>query len=247
MAEGRYGVDPTRLKGQKSIVDHMVELRKRVAVGETGLRIGHTAIEGGDLTVRNGDNIVSETDGTVVLRLFGGGIPEIRFYPLGETDTHQASLLSFDFDTGSGADQAVQLCIEETGSLDQDGGKVLLTRTFAVLSHQPEVGEETYIWLNADPGVEEIVLIKGRWSDQYQYDVRQALYTGSFSFGSGFSNWTHTYLAPFATTICPIVGFMNSVDTAVAWSITAQSTSSFKVRWATGTDGKTINFWNFRI
>ncbi len=242
----KYGVDPSRLKGQKTIIEHLKDLVGRVAAGETSLQIGHTAVEDGHLTIRNGDVIVSESDGTVVLRLLHGGIPEIRFFPLGETDTHRAVILSFDFDAGAGADQAIQMGIEKTNT-DQDGGKVLLTREIAVLSHQPAVGDETYVWLNADPLIPGSIVIKGRWSDQIFYEANQALYMGSFSFGSGFSNWTHTYLSSFATDMCPVVGFMNSVDTAVAWSITAQSTSSFKVRWATGTDGKTINFWNFRI
>lgn len=239
---GRYGRDPLRLGGQKDIVEYVKDALRRIETGESSLQIGHTAIEDGNLVVRNGDIVVSETSGEVVLRILHGGTPEIRMYPLGDTDTHRVAFFGYDFNAGGAPDQAVQLCIETT-DLAQDGGKLLMSRQYAILSHQPDGGLESFLWLNAFSPQE--ALYRGRWTNQVQYDNNMGLYMGVINAGGGFSSWTHTYFTSFATTIAPVVGLVNSGST-VTWTITGMTTSAFTVGWS-GTAAKTINFWNFRV
>lgn len=242
----KYDVDPSRLKGQKNIIDYILSIMDRLEKGEKGLRIGFTAIEDGNLTVRNGDIIVSETDDSIVLKILHGAVPEIRFWPLGDTDTHQATLFAYDYNGDvTNPDQAIQLDVELVDNT-VDGGKVLLTRNYAILSHQPDGFEESYIWLNAQGSSNrQVFLFRGKWSNQQQVDSNMGLYMGSIGVSAGFSSWTHTYSVAFASTMCPVVGLVNTAGT-VTWNITAMSTSAFTVTW-TGTLAKTLNFWNFRI
>lgn len=241
---GRYDVDPTRLQGKKSIIEFMQEVLKKVGSDDASLQIGHTSIEDGDLIIRNGDIIVSETDGEVVLQIMHGITPEIRFFPLGVNDTHRVALFAYDFGGGAAApDQAVQLCVETVGSV-QDGGKLLLSRNYAILSHQPNGGSESYLWLNGNLTGSQEALFRGKWSNQAQFDSNMGLYMGVINAGGGFSSWTHTYFTSFATTIAPVVGLVN--NPVVTWTILGFSTSSFTVGW-TGTASKTITFWNFRV
>lgn len=238
----RYDRNPLRLGGQKDITEFVQGLLERMKAQESSLQIGHTAIEDGNLVIRNGDIIVSESDDSVVIRVVHGGIPEIRFYPLGDTDTHRIAMFGYDFNSGGAPDQAFQLCVE-TNNLVQDGGKLLMSRQYAILSHQPDGGLESFLWLNAFSPQE--ALYRGRWTNQVQHDNNMGIYTGVISVGGGFSSWTHTYFTSFATTIAPVVGLVNSGST-VTWTITGMTTSAFTVGWS-GTAAKTINFWNFRV
>ena len=241
----RYDRNPLRLKGQKDIVEYVRELLTRVEAGESSLQIGHTAIEDGDLIVRNGDIVVSESDGEVVLRILHGGTPEIRMYPLGDTDTHRVALFAYDFNAGGSPDQAVQLCVETSPGAAQDGGKLLMSRQYAILSHQPNGGAESYLWLNANSAGTQEAVYRGKWTNSLQFDNNMGLYMGVINTGGGFTSWTHTYFTSFATTIAPVVGLVNTGG-AITWTITAMTTSAFTVSW-TGTATKIINFWNFRV
>lgn len=245
----KYQVDPSWLKGQQDIVGYVRDVISRLSASDTSLRIGHTAIEDGDLTIRNGDILVSETDGTVVMRIKHGAVPEIRFFPLGETDDYQATLFAYDdnFDPLD-PNQALFLGIEKVAGPAVDGGKVLLSKDYAVLSWQPDDGGvlESYIWVNAHSqyGNPQVFVFRGKWPDQFMFDGDQGIYPGTIGISAGFTSWTHTYAATFNGTICPLVTLINS--TVVSWMVTATSTSSFTTSWS-GTAAKTLNFWNFRI
>lgn len=243
----RYSVSPTNLEGKADVVTYIQDLFRRMGDTDTALRIGHTAIEDGNLTVRNGDIIVSETDDTVVLRIKHGATPEIDFYPLGETDTHQGVVFAQDFNNDpSNPNQAIQMDIE---LLDNtiDGGKVLLTRTEAIIAHQPDGGEECFIWLNALAGIsEEIIDVRGRFPDQSQRDSHTGLYMGAFTATAGFSTWTHTYFTPFATTIVPVVTVGVNGGT-LTWGLDSYSTSNFVIRFGVTANNKMVTFWAFRI
>jgi len=241
----RYGVDPGRLKGQKSIIEFFQDAFRRIESGESSLQIGHTAVEDGDLTIRNGDLLVSESDNSVVLRLMHGSVPELRMFPLGETDSHRIALFGADFnlDQGAGPDQSVQLCVETVDAI-QDGGKVLLTRNNAIFSHQPAAGDESFLWLNAPASSTQEAVYRGKWTNQWQFDNQMGIYPGVIVVGSGFTSWTHSYFTSFATTVGPVVGLVNSA--AISWCIQGFSTAAFTVIWS-GTAAKTIAFWNFRI
>lgn len=240
----RYGVDPKYLQGQKDIVSYVREISERITSQEQALKSGHTSIEDGNFIVRNGNILVSESDDTVVLRIKHGEVPEINMWPLGDTDTHQVTFLGYD-DTAGG--QALGLLVETSPGMSPDGGKLLLTREFSILSHQPNIGNETFIWLNSLQGViEEVALYRGRWSDQLQYDSNMGLYMGAFTASSGVSTWTHTYSTPFSTTIAPLftVGINGGT---VTWGIDSYSTSSFVIRFGATGSNKFVTFWNFRL
>lgn len=241
----RYDVDPSRLKGQKSLIEYVKDVTNRVTEGSASLQVGHTSIEDGDFVVRNGDIIVSETDGVVVMRIIHGAIPEIQMFPLGGTDTHRVVIFGADFNSGVGTpNQTIQIGVETIDGF-QDGGKLLLTKTEAIFSHQPDIGNESFLWFNAPvPTLNQEAVYCGRWPNQYQFNNQMGIYTGVINAGAGFSSWTHTYLTSFATTAAPVVGLVN--NPVVTWTILSFTTSAFTVGWS-GTAAKTITFWNFRI
>lgn len=241
----RYESDPTRRRGRPDIVEYIKDLSERLRTAEVGLRIGHTAIEDGDLVVLNGDIRVGETDGTTVLRILHGETPEIRFFPLGSTDDYLVAMYGFDFDSGFGTDQAIQIDVEQADGLILDGGKLLLTKRIAVLSHQPDSGEETYVWVNADPANDEVILFRGRMKDSIMYDDRQMFYAGTISVSSGFSTWTHSYAATWGDQILPVLTVNNNGAT-IQWNLDSFTISGFTVRFSSTVSGKNINFFNVR-
>ena len=246
VGQSRYDTNPNRLQGQKDIITHVLDLGERITTKEKSLQIGHTAIEDGDLTVRNGYIVVSETDDTIVMRLKHGAIPEIQFFPLGDNDTHKATLFGQDFNNdANNPNQAIQLDIE---LLDNtiDGGKLLLMRDGVILSHQPDGGQESFIWLNSLAGIsEEVIAIRGAWPNQLQYDSHAALHMGDFVASSGFSTWTYTYSTPFATNMVPLFTIGVNGGT-LTWGIDSYSTSSFVIRFGVTANNKFVTFWNFR-
>lgn len=240
----RYDSNPTRIEGKKDIVEYVTEMMQRLGAGETVQRIGATSIEDGNLTVRNGDIIVSEVAGNVVWKLLHGSLPEMRWFPLGDTDVRRISFFS-DNDPTFG--QSITMLVESNPGGVADGGKIILANDMAVFSHHPLAsgGNECYLWLNIDPVLAEIISMQGKWPNQFQYDTRQAVYPGQASIGAGFGSYTHTYFSAFASTVVPVATLFNSGGT-VSWVLTAQSTSSFTITWS-GTTAKTINWWVFRV
>lgn len=241
----KYDVDPLRLQGKKDIVEYFKELDNRVGDSETGLRIGNTAIENGNLTIRNGDIIVSETAGLVVLRVIHGAVPEIRFFPIGDTTDHRATI----FGQGSSPPfptTTLTFAIETNPAGAIDGGKLIIDQSFTVLSHQPASGNESYFWLNIDAVASEVFAFQGKVTNQVQYSTLQAIYPGTQSVSAGVSSYTHTYFAAFATTAAPVATLNNTGGGTVSWNLTAQSTSAFTITWS-GTTAKVINWWVFRV
>jgi hypothetical protein len=240
----RYGSSPTRNQGKKDIVEYVSEMMERLGTGETVRRIGATAIEDGNLTVRNGDIIVSESAGEVVWKLLHGAVPEMRWFPIGDTDTHR---ITFYGSNDPFFAQSLTVVVETNPGAVADGGKVILSKDMAILSHHPIAsgGNESYIWLNGDFSAPEVIDIQCKWYNQFQTTSLQGVYTGQASIGGGFGSYTHTYFSAFASTAVPIATLFNSGG-AVSWVVSAQSTSSFTISWS-GTTGKTVNWWVFRI
>lgn len=245
MTNNKYQVDPTRKRGQPDIIEYIKDMHDRLGASDVSFRIGHTSIEDGDLVVLNGDIRVKEEDGTTVLRILHGSTPEIRMFPLGDTDTHQIAWFGFDFGSPPTVDQAMLLEIERISDLFQDGGKLFFTRGYAVLSHQNFGGQETYIWLDADAAVDEVVNFRGKMRDSWQYDTRQMFYAGTISVSSGLSTWTHTYASSWADTILPVCT-VNQNGSTVSWNLDSYTVSAFTVRFSSTVSGKNINFFNVR-
>lgn len=242
----KYQIDPTRRRGQPDIVEYVKDLTERVQDSEVGLRIGHTAIEDGDLVVLNGDIKVKESDGTTVLQIVHGATPEIRMFPLGDTSTHMISWFGFDLGTPPDVDQAMLMEVERAADLIIDGGKLYLTRNYAIFGHHNFGGEETYLWFNADPAFAESIVFRGRFRDSWQYDTRQAFYPGTINASSGVSTWTHTYASSFADQVVPIITVTYSGAT-LQWNIDNFTQSAFTVRFSTTTGSKFISFFNVRV
>lgn len=241
----RYGVSPRGLRGKTDLIDHIAVLNERMYKEEVATQAGFTAIEEGNFTVRGGDIIVSETDDTVVLRLLHGTVPAIEFYPLGENADHYSVIYGNDaFLDG----QALTLGIFDTDD-NNDGGLIVLRRTQLGLActTNADVGQQVSIALNADETVgPELFGFTGRWANQWQFGTRAGLYVGSFVASSGFSTWTHSYFASFATSVIPVCTVLHAGST-IQWVLESFSTSAFTVRFSSTTNAKTINFWNFRI
>lgn len=241
----RYDVDPIRREGKKDIVEHIINLAKRLQSKETGIQAGHTAIEDGNFTVRNGDIIVSESDDSIVLRIIHGNVPAIRFTPNGDDDPNRISLFGGDdAEFGIYLWQAVQT---HPGALI-DGGNIIFGQNYLLLSHWPQAGggEETFIALNGDVAQANSLIYQGRFANQTQYSNLSGLYVGSFVASSGVSTWTHTYFTPFATTFVPVLTVLHA-GSNIQWTLDAQSTSAFTVRFSSTVSQKTINFWGFRL
>lgn len=241
----RYQIDPTRLRGQPDIIEYIKDISERLKVGETGLRIGHTSIEDGDLVVLNGDIRVKESDGTTVLQILHGSVPEIRMFPLGDTDTHQISWFGFDFGAAPDTDQGSQMQVERVSDLFQDGGKLFLGRNYALLSHMEFGQQETYIWLNFDPSVPELIQFRGKMRSQWQYDTRQMFYAGKFDISAGFTTWTHSYASTWADEILPVITVLLNGST-LQWVLDSFTVSGFTVRVSSTVSIKTVTFFNVR-
>lgn len=212
------------------LIDVIVKLEKRVKDLETNQRLSYSAFELGSI------KMISE-------------IPSITMYPTGPDSTRRAALYAFDFGgTGDPAGTAVTLVIEgldPDSFIDSAGGTIFLGYNFALLGVHNPIDDipESYIWLG-QPG-DDLIDFQGTFNDQNQTSAQQAIYSGSFVTGAGFTSFTHTYFEAFASQVVPVCTLLNSAG-ALTWNLTAQSTSSFTVAWS-GTLTKTINFWNVRL
>lgn len=258
-AGSRYKSDPRRVQGKTDLAEILGNINQRIRTSETAFRVGHTAIEDGDLVVRNGDIVVSETDGTEVLRMIHGAVPELRFRPLGIDDDRFAAVWGQDYTTdlgggfGSIVTTALNLGIYDSAIPEDhvlDGGEVRILPDGVIVDYQPNNGDEqVYISLNAYSRVDpfkEIITIRGRWDDQFDFDDHAAMSVGSVDIGAGFGGFTWNYVQTYATKIAPIIGLVNTAGLLTSWNISAMNTSNFSVVWS-GVLAKTMNFWNPRL
>jgi hypothetical protein len=83
----------------------------------------------------------------------------------------------------------------------------------------------------------------GKWTNFVDIGSTQGLFTGSVGASAGTS-WTTGYGTTRASATLPIV--TPQLNTAIGWSVTASSTSSFTVA-TTNTGSGAIRFWCFRV
>lgn len=241
---GRYRNEPMTLD------QRIADLERRISVLERAPRIGSTSIDSGSLAVKGGDIVVEDADGNIVIRVTQGGgtQPSIDFTPLGDATTHKARLYSVDGTiAGSAMEQTIGKFEIRTDPDDElDGGFLHVYQTGSRMGfHSDATGDEAWFEAGEVNDATARLRIVGRWLNNTQIETTDAIYPGSFNVTAGFSSWTLTYFASFATSVVPIVGLLNSAG-ALSWCITAQSASSFTVAW-TGTLAKTINMWNIRL
>lgn len=227
-----------------------------IKTAETGARV---ELDAAGLKAFNGSGSktvdISSADGSVSIvgqlktDIDGKGItinpgsnPNMILRP-NATDNNEARLFSFFFEDSV----ATQLGIEDGPSDMADGGKVLIFKTGAILSHQPDFsgGLERYIGLNwpqagaitiTNPGSQDLILnndtgtirMLGKFENYIFADPKQAIFTvGDTTAGTGPVTPTYTYGPTMARTLYPVVSAKASADTFVR--VSANSTTSFTV------------------
>jgi hypothetical protein len=222
-----------------SLFDIITRLQERVAVLEKAPRLGSTSIDSGELTLNGGNIVVRDEFGVPILSIIGGDSPMIVMQPNGGTDFKLVQL-GWESPT-QGA--AFQIDVQRLVDSVRDGGKLLLMRDAAYLSHQPDAASEAF-WAAGAIG-DGFLSMKGRFGDGFVPDSETAVVCGQVAIGAGVSTFTYTYSTPLATAPGVVYGLLNSAG-AVTHSLTASSATSFTVAWS-GTLAKTLYFWAFRL
>lgn len=239
----RYRREPLTLD------ERITQMERRLSALERSPRASATGIDSGQLTINGGDIVIQDASGVEVVRITQGAgtQPGIKFSPEGAASTHVAKMYSVD---SSEIDATLQTIMKTEIRTDPgdvlDGGFVHIYQ-YGIRAgfFNDSTGETSYWEAGFINGVDATLHIVGRWLDNFQVDTTEAIYPGSFGVSAGFSSWTLTYAASFATQVAPIIGLLNSAG-ALSWNLTAQSASSFTVAW-TGALAKTINMWNIRL
>jgi hypothetical protein len=215
-------------------------LKERLDALERSAGAGNTSIDSGELTIRGGNIVVRDADGTPLLSIIGGDQPLILMEPDGGTD-FQLQIFGWESVT-QGA--ALQLGVVNLVGGAQNGGKLLLMRGAAYLSHQPEAGPESFY--SAGVYTDGELFMKGKFgNNRVDVDGEAAVVCGSVAVAAGVSSYAHTYSVPSDGTMVPVVQMVNTAG-ALGGCLTAMSNTGFTFAW-TGTLAKTINYWAFRI
>jgi len=224
----------------KDVMDYIGELEMRIRALETSHQIGNTSVDNGEFTVRNGDIVVRTDDDEEVTRIKHGDIPEIVMTPISTTgeDLEMKVFAWEDGDSGG----ALQLCVERPGT-GQDGGKLLLMRDAAFLSHQPDGRLEGYLSIGYFQ--DELIYMQGAFGQDLGYSDT-AFVCGRNVVAAGFGSFAYTYPAPLSNGVMVPVVQMTNTAGAIAGCLIAQSNSGWTYSW-TGTLAKTINYWCFRV
>ncbi len=220
----------------------IADIDRRLTIQEQAKRLGNASIDGGRLTLRGGDLAVVDDDGNLTLLLSHGETPAITYFP-GQVDGgYSAAQFAWESDV-NGATFETHL---EDASGNLDGGKLLLNKQTAYLSHQPHVGNECYVAVGQQGGYTEHFRFKGRWVANDGFGADDGIVTGWNNIASGFGAITITFPNAFDTT--PLVLFsIQNAGTAVASDLSTLGPTGFTVTWATGTTAKTLSWVAFRL
>lgn len=243
--DGRYSVRDADL------VNKVADLERRAKQLVRNPRTVATAIDEGSLIV-NSEGVI-EVRGLTGEYIFFKYYPELNLVVIalnGEPSLNTEVVYQITEEDIDGlVEVTATIYIQEIIGFTVTGGTMFNAVEFASLQYYPPGGGPTIAgWLMRDYtpfGIDGRLGALGRFLDRVQLSNKEAVYTGSFSVGAGVSSATHTYASSFATTMYPILG-LHSASGAVAWSITAQSATSFTVAWV-GTTAKIINMWNIRM
>jgi len=218
------------------LIEQIKRLEKRIAVLETSKRIGSSSVDSGSLIINDGDLIIKDASGSERIRLTRGVNPSVYQRAANATDEARARAVAFEQD----GKLQYQLYVVRDSDGAGDGGKLLLTREYAYLSHQPASGEETFIGLSAYAAYDNHFLFRGKWISDNQFADWNAVFMGTAKVESGFSGYAHTYDYPYPTT--PLVLYSVTGNPATfTHSITATSTTGFTVTWS-GTAAHDVNY-----
>lgn len=214
-------------RSKPDLIDQIARLEKRVATLESGRRLGSSSIDNGTLVVRNGDISVRDEDDNERVKLTHGVNPSTYYRPKDSSDGVRARQVAF----ASGGVTSFQSYMVRDSDGFGDGGKLLLTKEYAYLSHQPFAGEETFIGLSAYSAYNNHFLFRGKWISDAQFQPWNALYMGTIDVAAGFGGiiWNYDYEYP----ALPLLTY--SITGAAAnfnHCITAQSTTGFTISWS---------------
>jgi hypothetical protein len=231
---------------RRDLVQYVAELEDRITRLETSRRLGNASIDSGELVVSGGDVVVKDSTGKTVLTIKHGSSPQIWMTPTSSSlDDYLLAFLGWESSTQGAALQLDVNRIEDDGSYTRNGGKLLLMRDAAYLSHQPADGSPE-AFFGAGVGGNGLLYAKGKWYTNNNIgDGDAAIICSSVVVGAGVSTFSHTYATPSNGTMIPVVQMLNSAG-ALGGCLTAQSNSGFTFAW-TGTLAKVINFWAFRM
>jgi hypothetical protein len=229
-----------QVRDKPDLFEIIKDLQERISSLERSPRLGTSSVDSGELTITNGNIVVRDSEGTPILSIIGGDVPVIEMQPNGGTDY---KIIQSGWESSSqGA--ACQISIAQLVGDVQDGGKLLLMRDAAYLSHQPNGAAESFY--GAGVYGAENLFMKGRFGNNLMdADGLAAIVCGYINVSAGVSSYSHTYPITSAADMIPVVSMTNSAG-ALAGCLTSYSNSGFVFAWS-GTLAKTITFWAFRV
>jgi hypothetical protein len=223
------------------LIRMIADINRRLTIQEQARRLGNASIDGGALYLRNGDIQVVDADGNPTLVISHGATPAITFIPGQIEGGYSAAQFAWESDT-LGATFETHM---EDGSGNIDGGKLLLNKSTAYLSHQPHVGNECYVAVGQNGIYPEHFRLRGRWVYNDGFDSQDAVVAGFDNVAAGFG--ASSYAFPYTFDQIPIVVYsIQNAGTAVAHDLSAVSTTGFTIAWASGTTAKVIGWMAFR-
>jgi len=223
------------------LLDMLKSVNSRLGVMETGRRLGSSSVDNGTLVIRNGDLSIRDEQDNERIKLTHGEEPSMLFRAADATDSVRARSVAF---SGSSGNTSFQTYIVRDSDGAGDGGKLLMTREYVFLSHQPASGEETYIGLSASGSYPNHFLFRGKWMSDDQYSSWNALYMGTIDVVAGFGGviWNYDWTYPAV----PLLTYsITGADATFYHCIKSSTASGFEIRWGDAL-AHTVNFQVWR-
>lgn len=157
--------------------------------------------------------------------------------------SHRVKQLAWD--QGGTFGQTFLESIIRTSDGAQDGGKLMLTEFATILSHQPDVGNETYLSLGGFPGggIGRIYM-RGKFERAWVQDSNGAIYTTQQQTLAGFSGQVHAYGYTMPDFMCPTIMMTGTIGED--FLITIVSATGFTFSWS-GTATHRVFVWCPRV
>jgi hypothetical protein len=179
------------------LLDMIRGLEKRLSTMETNRRLGSSSIDNGSLIVNNGDVVIKDDTGVERVKLTHGINPSTYYRAANASDAVRARQVAFA--DGSGVTNFQSYIVRDSDGAG-DGGKLVLSKDYTYLSHQPASGEETFIGLSAYAAYNNHFLFRGKWISDDQFASWNSVYMGTVSIAAGFGAYSQVYDYPYPTT-----------------------------------------------
>lgn len=126
---------------------------------------------------------------------------------------------------------------------DQDGGKLLLSYDYAVLSYQPFGIEETMIGLSFIGN--QVINMRGKFNGYVSADPTDAIFAFSDPVSTGFSGASYAYGPTMVSSMGPVVS-ISGTSANFYWCVTTSTLTGFSVGWSDAL-AHTVRAWCFRF